>query len=420
MQNCASRFSVLSTTSRMTEQPTILVVDDEQSIRESFKLILSDKYNIITAASGEAAAKYSADSKIDLIFLDIRMPGMDGLETLKKIKEIIPDQLIVMITAVNDVQKASEAIKMGAYDYVVKPFDVENILKITSNLLFKKSMLEEGRKVGLGIGEPAIIGTSERIEAVRRLVKEASGKKGGVLILGPEGVEREAAARSIAPSVVYDARSSYQTLFGKSGGGTVADLKKVPGALDFAEGGAVFINHVELLPEWAQEKLLQSKVRLFFGTSKNLKEIGFNQTLYEKASETVIELPPLSERSSDIPMILEYYLNEANKKYFRKVKGFTPETQNLLSSYPWPGNVSQLAAVVSNLVLFNDKLLIEPEDLPLNILINEASFYPMPLEDMYSQFEKKHIKDVLAAVGSDREKATKILGVSLSVLENKL
>ena len=402
----------------MTEKPNILVVDDEQSIRESFKLILSDKYNVLTAASGEAAVKYSADDNLDLVFLDIRMPGMDGLEALKKIKEVNPGLLTIMVTAVNDVQKASEAIRLGANNYVVKPFDVNQIIKMVSSLMFKKSMLAEGRKISLEQGEHPLIGISEKIESVRRLAKEAGEKQGGVLIIGPEGVEREAAARSISPCVIYDARKSDQTLFGWSGGGTVADIKKVSGALDQAE--AIFIDHADILPEWAQEKLLQSKVRLFLGTSKNLKETGFNQPLYDRASETVIEFPALSERASDLPLIIEYYLSEANKKYSRKVKGTTPEALNLLILYPWPGNTAQLAAVVSNLVLLNDKPLIEPSDLPLDILINETSFFPLPLEESYSQLEKSHIKDVLAFAGGDKGKSAAILKISLNVLENKI
>ncbi len=404
----------------MTNLPTVLVVDDEQSIRESFNLILSGKCRLLTAASGEAAVKYAADEKPDVVFLDIRMPGMDGLETLKRIKGINNELLVIMVTAVNDVQKASEAIKYGAYDYVVKPFDVTSILNLTSNLLMKRSLLAESRKVSQLARVPVIIGSSERIEKVRQLSKEASEKKGGVLILGPEGVEKEAVARSIAFVQTYDLRQSYSMLFGKSSGSTVTDLIKTTGALDLAKDGSIFIDHAELMPPWAQEKLLQYHVRLILGTSVNLKESGFNQTLYEKVSETVIEIPPVLERASDIPLIVDYLLDEANKRYLRKVKGFSPEAQNLLYAYPWPGNTTQLMAVIFNLVLLSEKPIIEAEDLPLDIITHEASFYSLPLEEVYSKFEEEHIQEVMKAVGSDREKAAKILGISLKVLETKL
>ncbi|MFA4967434.1 MAG: response regulator [Candidatus Margulisiibacteriota bacterium] len=400
---------------------SILVVDDEQSIRESFKLILSDRYSVITAASGEAAVKYASDSKIELAFLDIRMPGMDGLETLKKIKEIAPELIVIMVTAVNDVQKASEAIRLGAQDYVVKPFDVEQILKLASNLLFKKTMLDESRKAGLQAEMPQLIGSSEKIETVRRLAKKAADGKGGVLILGPGGVEKEAVAQKIANCIVYDARRSRLKLFGDSGGATVADLKKTAGAIDLAEDGAIFIDHAEMLPAWAQEKLLKyEKVRILLGTSANLKESGFNQKLYEEAADTIIELPPLFERATDIPQLIEYYLAAANRRYMRNIKGFTPEAMNLASSYRWPGNVIELASVVFNLVLLADKPLIEAEDLPFDIIINESSFSPIPLEDLYSQLEKTHIKEAMKAAGQDKERAAKLLGITTTVLEAKL
>ena len=418
MRSLENRCSALSTALRMNR---VLVVDDEQSIRESFKLILSDRYETITAASGEAAVKYAADGNIDLVFLDIRMPGMDGLETLKKIKEMLPELIVIMVTAVNDVQKASEAIRLGAQDYVVKPFDVEQILKLVSNLLFKKTMLEESRRAGRQAEIPQLIGTSEKIEAVRRQAKKAAEGRGGALIMGPEGVEKQAVAQSISSCIVYDAQNPKTALFGRSGGATVADLKNMPGAIERAEGGAIFIDHAERLPSWAQEKLVRyEKVRILLGSEFNLKETGFSQKLYEMVSDTIIEIPALFERAADISQMLEYYLEAANRKYLRNIKGFSPEAVNLISSYRWPGNAVQLSAAVSLMVLLADKPIIEAEGLPFELLTSEVSFHPVPIEDYYSQFEKEYIREIMKAAGQDREKAAKILDINSAVLAAKL
>ena len=260
----------------MSEKPAILVVDDELSIRESFKLILSDKYYILTAASGEAAVKHAADNPLDLAFLDIRMPGMDGLETLKRIKEVNPELMVVMVTAVNDVQKASEAIRLGAQDYIVKPFDVNQVLKLASDLIMKKSILNEGRRAGQRFELTALIGTADKIEQVRKKAEEAAFNKNGVLIIGPEGCEREAVARLLSPDSTVDVRDPSSSLFKKTEGSSVVDLKRVPGAIDPTGEGSVFIDHAELLPPWAQEELIGYRGRIFLGTSCNLKETDFN------------------------------------------------------------------------------------------------------------------------------------------------
>ncbi|HTY13079.1 MAG TPA: response regulator [Candidatus Omnitrophota bacterium] len=405
----------------MSEKPVILVVDDELSIRESFKLVLSDKYSIITAASGEAAVKRAADDNPDLAFLDIRMPGMDGLETLKKIRDINPDLMVVMVTAVNEVQKASEAIRLGAQDYIVKPFDVNQVLKLASDLIMKKRILEEGRRAGRQSEQLALIGSSEKIERARKLAEDATEASGGVLIVGPEGTEREAVARIISVEQMVDARDPSFQLFGKSGGATVADLKRIPGAIDLQSEQSVFIDHAEKLTPWAQEKLAEYRGRVVFGTSRDLKEENFNPRLLEQCSETIIELPPLSERASDIQQLLDHSLGMANLRNFRDIKGFSAEALNLLASYNWPGNTAQLNAVVANLVLLaGDKKLIEPDDLPLEIRMNEMSLNPAPLEDLYARLEKEHISEVLKETGQNREKAAMILGISQKLLESRI
>ncbi|MCX5726362.1 MAG: response regulator, partial [Candidatus Saganbacteria bacterium] len=181
-------------------KPTILIVDDEFSIRESFGLILEDSYNMLLAASGEAALKKIVDEKVHLVYLDIRMPGLDGLETLKRMKERDDSIQVIMVTAVNDVQKASQAIQFGAKDYVVKPFDVELIRNMTNKTLGRRELKEEGKKAraeGLREEIEEIIGSSGKIEEIANIIENISGKDMSILLAGEQGTEFELIAKAI-------------------------------------------------------------------------------------------------------------------------------------------------------------------------------------------------------------------------------
>lgn len=392
------------------EKPNVLIVDDELSIRESFNLILSDKYNVMVAASGEAALKYLEDNDISLVYLDIRMPGMNGIETLQRIKMLKPSQEVIMVTAVNDVQRASEAIKLGARDYVVKPFDVKQIQKMTEDLIRRKGLLEVSKSVTLP-EEEALIGTSERIARIRESLPKLKKKTSGVLILGEEGVEKEDVARALSES-----------------GFTALDLKELRPAqikeLIFAEKagkGVLFIDNIELLPRELQKILSESELsqRLVCGTSLNLKEQDFNKALFEKISEDVIDIPPLRERLTDIKVMARAYLERANLKYNKSLKDISPEALDLLVSYSWPGNVSQLKELIENLVLSCGFPIVQPEDLPLSIIIEKESFSPVSLEDLYSKFEQELLRYVLSKTGS-KQRAAEVLGIKSAVLEAKL
>jgi len=400
----------------MTGKPTVLVVDDELSIRESFNLILSDHYRVLTAATGEAGVKYAADESVDLIYLDIRMPGLNGLETLRRIKEIKPEQEVIMVTAVNDLTKASEAIKSGARDYLVKPFDVEKILKMTADLVRRKSLKEETRKVALQAKVPDLVGKSAKLTAAREKLKSC---KGWALIVSPEGCEREMAARVAAAELLaldlalIPQGAQMSKLFGFSEGGTVADIVAHEGLSSRA--GTLFLDHIELLDPLLQKNLLHSNVRLIGGTSLNLKETQFDRELYDKLSEVIVELPPMVERAGDIPQLLEHFLEAANGKYYRRVKISSPALE-ILSAYDYPGNVAELSNLIELLVLSSAS--DEIADLPLNLIL--ATGGVTPLEELYSSYEKKFLGEVLGMAGGDKVKTAQLLGISSQVLETKI
>lgn len=425
-------------------KPVILIVDDELSIRESFLLILGKEFKVVTAASGEAALKRIIDEKVDLVYLDIRMPGMNGIETLKRIKEIDGGIEVIMVTAVNDVGSAAASVKLGAKDYVVKPFDVADILNRTRSMVIKaqtKSIKAPGK------GE--LIGNSRQILNIKKTVDQLPQKDSSVLITGEKGLEAEQIASIISSesekqlktlNASSDLKSS--VLFGREKGSFTQEFGKEAGILEEADGGILFIRNIELLPKDAQARLgralskkefsrdgsaaaISVDVRVIAETSANLAELAkeghFDSELYDAISGTVIELPSLRMRESDILTLINHYIDEFSGKYDRKIK-FSPEALDILAAYPWPGNLAEMANTIESVMLSIDKDELTPDDLPLDVLIKSpAGGRPYTtLENIEGMFEKAHILSVYKKAGESKEKASAMLGIQQKTLESKL
>lgn len=406
----------------------LLVVDDELSIRESFSLILGSKYKLMLAASGEAALKYAADQKIDLAFLDIRMPGLDGLATLKRLKEIDPELEVVMVTAVNDVQKAGEAIKYGARNYLIKPFDVQAILKMTEAILRRKSLIieEENIRKETDKKQLKLIGQGEKITAVFQTIKKIAAKDLRVLVLGEPGTERAAVAeliheasqraelpmRTLNLTEALTGSEIKNLIFGAEQGSTTADLKKQAGLVDEARGGTVFIDHIEYLPAglFTNQPL---EPRLIAGGPPDLAERV--RESYEFFSEALIALPPLRERISDLPLLINHFVELYSEEYGKEITGVAPEVEELFGNYSWPGNIAELGAVIRNLVLKTETDRLKVHDLPLDLLLKSSSAAG---GDYFSSFEKAYIRDILDRAGGDKERAAAVLNINPSLISN--
>jgi DNA-binding NtrC family response regulator len=416
----------------------ILVVDDELSIRESFSLILEGKYNILLAASGEAALKTVSDQKVDMAFLDIRMPGMNGLETLRRLKELDPDIEVIMVTAVNDVQKAGEAIKYGARDYVVKPFDVDFIARLAEQTLLRKSIFSQGSEIQKRTGRetPEIIGQTEKIIALESAVGKI--KSGRVLILGEAGTEKETIAQilhaksdrsngpfhqiSLFPGM--SAKKLTAQFLGWEKGASASALESKSGWLEQTQAGTLFINNIEYLPEalfdvftaghFSREGSAVSSLissRLIVGASPELAEK--NRSYFDFFAEATLTIPPLRERSSDIPILVSRLAEKFGARYGKEVK-FNNAALEALISYNWPGNVRQLENVVERLVLTSKNNLIPPEALPIDVLLEYTeSSGRVFVED----FDRQYIQAVLEESGGNKEKAARRLGINPIFIE---
>jgi len=422
--------------------PNILIVDDELSIRESFSLILEGKYRLLLAASGEAALKLAADQKIDLAYLDIRMPGLNGLETLARLKQIDPELEIIMVTAVNDVQKASEAIKQGARDYVVKPFDVEHISKLTEQILRKRSLLVKSRAVKQNLDKetPELIGQSDKIskliQAIDRLKPDQR-----VLIQGEAGTEKHLVAQLIhekSPRQTNVFRSLdlganvalpqlKAKLFGWGKGSSTVDLSGQSGLLEQTKSGTLFINNLANLPDDLLQNLTAKKfkrlgsseelaieTRLIGGSLPGLEDQ--NKPLFNFFSDVDLELPPLRARSSDIPLLINYFLEKYQGLYGQEAK-LDQAAMTALNNYDWPGNTRQLASVIERLVLTATELQIKAVDLPLDLLTVNGDNQG---NNFIDDFEQQYVSLVFDRCGQDKKRTAAWLGINPLLLETKL
>ena len=419
----------------------ILVVDDELSIRESFSLILEGKYKVLLAASGEAALKAVADQKVDMAYLDIRMPGMDGIETLKRLREINPELEIIMVTAVNDVSNASKAIKIGARDYVVKPFDVEHILKLTEQILRKKSILQEGSQARTKILQESLplIGQNEKILNIQKTIDQIKGRP-KVLVVGEKGTEKETVARMIhqkcAPADAAFRNISLSqeiplaqikvVLFGSGKGETAILLESKTGLIEEVKNGTLLIDNLEIIPSEIFSILSSSA----FSREGSLAQIPIESQLvggadpliserrkevFDFFSEILIHIPPLRERGSDIPLITHALLEKFNARHQKEVK-ISASALDALSNYYWPGNVDELQALIERLVLCS-KNEISAEDLPLDILLKTN--YGAG-DSIFSRFENEYIRAAFELNHKDKQKSAAFLDINPFLLDSKI
>ncbi|NQU17581.1 MAG: sigma-54-dependent Fis family transcriptional regulator [Candidatus Saganbacteria bacterium] len=389
-------------------KPTILVVDDESSVQESFSIILAADYRVLTVGTGEAALRKASEEKIDLVFLDIRMPGMDGMQTLSRLKKISSDLQIIMVTAVFDVQKAAEAIKQGARDYVVKPFDVEAIVALVKEVILKKSLLQSA---GFrGEDSPLLVGGGEKIVEIKTMISEIAPKESWVLIVAEAGLEKEKVARML----------HFQKLNSNYGFKSV-DANNIT-ERDIMEAQTLFIDNIERLSASFQQKLsaIGKGIKIIGGTSIDLKTSGFDSSLYKKLSENILSLPPVRDRLGDLVDLLQYYRNYYNDLYKKKTSLFSDEAMDILSLYSWPGNIEEIKSVISTAVLNQKEGEIEIESLPLYVLQSSGNLKSLSFEDIYSDFESGIIATVMQKNDSNKEKSAALLGVKPHVLESKL
>ena len=445
---------------------SILIVEDNKDMQFLLSNILKEAgYATIIAGDGNRAIKEVQKSVPDLILLDIKLPKMDGMEVLEKIRKIDEDFPIIMITAYGNVKGAVKAMKSGAYDYITKPFDNEELILIIKKALKTQYLSKEVESLRKELGEKRriekVMGNSPQIKRVLKQVELIAPTNMSVIIQGKSGTGKEVIANMIhqksprkdKPFIPVDCGAIPDTLveselFGyEKGAFTGADYTK-KGKFELASGGTLFLDEITNLPADAQIKLLRTieekkvqhiggkkfinvDVRIIATTNINIleavKQGKFRDDLYHRLFEFQISLPMLKERKDDIPVLAKEFLNKANKELKKKIKGFSATAMKLLLNYHWPGNVRELKNIVKRAVLLTESGYIMPDQLSLDlnkpqgeITLPEKTDKGTSLANIIRKVEKDLITRAIELAGGNKTKAANILNMERKTLYRKM
>jgi len=391
----------------MVDKGHILVVEDEQDMLLGLRKVLSKQgHNVEIAETGSIGAKKVEKSFFDIVITDLKMPGVDGMELLRKVKEVHSDTLVIVITGYGTIESAVEAMKLGAYDYITKPFDAERIRTVVRRALKQIALTNENiylkQKIKEANGFQNIIGQSRKMQEVFKIVDKVARTEATVLILGESGTGKELVARYIhynSPRkdkvfVPVNCGALMETLleselFGHEKGSFTGAISTKRGLLEIASGGTFFFDEIGDVSPPIQGKLLRvlqerefmrvggtdtitTDIRLIVATNKNLeqciKEGTFREDLYYRLNVVSVRLPPLRERKDDILPLAQFFLRRFNKKVGREICEIPEDVLGVLMGYDWPGNVRELENVIERAVVLATENAIEVSHLPDRLL----------------------------------------------------
>lgn len=439
----------------MSKMPRILVVDDEQPMRESLNdWLKEDGYRVGLAASGQEAIDMASKEPWDVILLDLKMPGMDGLKALKKLKEIRPDAEVLMMTAYATVETAVQAMKEGAFDYLVKPFDPNEVeVQIKKILAHKELVLENillRRKLEEAYQFDEIIGKSDAMQSIFEMISRVAPTDSTVLITGESGTGKELIARAIhgnshrcfMPFIAVSCGALPDSLleselFGYEKGAFTGAEHTKKGRFEMAHRGTLFLDEigdvslktqVNLLRVLQQkevqrlgsEKMMEVDVRIISATNRDLaqaiREKRFREDLYYRLNVIHIEVPPLRERKEDIPLLIDAFIRKYCLEMNREEVKVGVSAMAQLMSYDWPGNVRELENVIERALVIGKGKEILPDDLPFPRKQTMPEAFPKSLKLM----EKAHIERVLEAAEWNISQTARDLDIDRQTLYNKL
>ncbi len=444
----------------MIKTPTILIVDDEESLRHSLTIALEGKYIVLTAKNGKEALKLIKKEAIDLVLLDIRLPEIDGIEILERIKDIDETIVVIMITAVLTVNTAVAAMKRGAYDYITKPFNIDELQALVEKGLEKRNLLRENIFLRSEMLDDAIferlVGKSQKMREVFKLIDEVAKGNSTILIQGHSGTGKELVASAIherskrkgklfipVNCAAIPENLLESELFGHEKGAFTGAFERHVGKFEMADDGTIFLDEIGSLPLSMQAKLLRTiqertiervggakpipvDVRIISATNTDLtqavKSKNFREDLFYRLNVIPIPVPPLKERKEDIPLLIKYFLDFYNREFGKKIKGFKKDALELLQSYHWPGNVRELENLIERLIVLGKDDYIPKEKLPPEILgkkaleAEEAEIEGLPLKRATQQFEAEFIRKAIEKAGGSKVKAAKLLGIHRNTL----
>jgi DNA-binding NtrC family response regulator len=440
---------------------SLLLVDDEPSVLSSLKRVFfEDEYQIHTAGNGAQALELMSEFKIDAALIDLKMPGMDGLTLLKAMREDFPQTMVIMLTGHGSIQDAVEAVKLGAVDFLEKPYAPEALRTRIAQLHQIWHLREENRQLRARIefqfGFDRLVGNSTVILKLKELIARLGPNDAPILIQGETGTGKELVARAIhhhsarsaSNFVPVDCAAISETvieseLFGHVKGAFTGAHMSTLGLVRSADGGTLFLDEVGELSPAIQSKLLRTiqesevrpvgsnkahsvDIRILAATNRDLaREVAgnnFREDLYYRLNVVVIEVPPLRERKDDIALLAKYFLKRFATD-LTPTKDIARKTYFFLENYDWPGNIRELENVIRRAIALGRSELIEPEDLPANIFTHSGDSpepVDIPSDDSMTSYEKSAILNALKKSGYNRRIAAQILGVGEATLYRKI
>jgi DNA-binding NtrC family response regulator len=432
----------------------ILVVDDEELIRWSLvERMRAEGHEVIEAGTGEQALEYARDG-VDLVLLDYKLPGMDGVTVLRKIKELDPDALVIMLTAYASIETAVQAMKEGAFHFANKPFDLDDVAFLVARALETTQLRREVRRLRASQAQPysvdRIVGQSAAMEMLRNmLAKVAASPASTVLLTGESGTGKDLAAKvlhynsdrankpflNITCSALPENLLESELFGHEKGAFTGADRQK-RGLFESAEGGTVFLDEIGEMAPALQAKLLRVleeksfrrvgglqdirvNVRVIAATNRNLQDEvkagRFRQDLYFRLNVLPITLPPLRQHIEDLPALLAFYVDSFNREFRKKVKGVSPAALRQLQVYGWPGNIREVRNAVERAMLLAGDDWLEPADFPLaapGAVATDGAFQLPPQGVNLESLEQSLVVQALERSGGNQTRAAALLGMN--------
>jgi DNA-binding NtrC family response regulator len=430
----------------------ILVVDDEQLIRWSLvERLRAEGHHVVEAATGEQAVERARDG-VDLVLLDYKLPDIDGVTVLRRVKEIDPDVLVILLTAYASVETAVQAMKEGAYHFANKPFDLDDVALLVSRALETTQLRREVRRLRATQAQPyavdRIVGNSTAMELLRNLLaKVAASPASTVLLTGESGTGKDLAAkvlhynsdRSHKPFMNITCSALTETLleselFGHERGAFTDAKQQKRGLFEAADGGTVFLDEIGEMVPGLQAKLLRVleeksfkrvggshdirvDVRVIAATNRNLEEEvkanRFRQDLFYRLNVLPIALPALRQHLEDVPALLAFYIDTFNREFRKNVKGVSPAAMKVLQSYGWPGNIRELRNAVERAMLLAEGDWLEPADFPLSGRSAAPVGFELPAHGVdLESLERSLVVQALERCGGNQTRAATLLGMN--------
>ena len=443
------------------EKPTLLIVEDDPTVGESIRLLLKKRgFSILLASNGKEALQVFRHEMVDLVITDLVMPKMDGMALLEAVKKLKPETEVIVISAQGTIEKAVQAIKMGAFDFIEKPINPKVIALVVERALEKQTLVLQNRDLRSQLEDKFhfrnIVGKSEKMVKIFELIRHIAPYDSSVLIMGESGTGKELIANAIhyhsprasLPFIKVSCASLSEgiiesELFGHEKGAFTGAITSRKGRFEMAHGGTLFLDEVEDIPPSTQIKLLrvlqeaefervggnktiQVDIRIIAASNRDLQEAveqgSFREDLYYRLNVVNIKLPPLRERKEDIPFLAHFFMEKYNQKYQMKVKGVSQRAMNVLTDYQWKGNVRELENTLESIMVINSPEVIDLPHLPQEVREFRESPEVIlvkigtPLEEV----EKEILLQTLKITKGNKRKAAQMLGINVRTIHRKM